>query len=750
MSGWKPVLVRGLLLAAPLLACSVTLAFLPAVTTKAAEAPTAHIPTPQAPLRLVVLPFKNLTGLAEQNWLGESFAESLTTSLSQRSQLSLIERSQLELILQEQGFSQSALADESQAPRLGKILGARQLLIGSYQQQGQTLQIQARLVDVETGQIAEGQAVKVEGSVDQLFALQARLAENLLMRLGVLPSPDERQALEASLKICNSHVVYAQYQQARILLRMISDKHLSHAIELLEKAVATEPDFVAAHVALSEAFSLRSRMRRFFASARNDDLQRALFHAQTALKQGKDLDAVYRATARAWQAQKQGQNALNAIRKSLEINPHETDSLLAFIEIAGQSAQSSEQIIQELQRYQPDTQDPWVQFSLVTLLMRQLKNQPQADYSQVRQILDRVRQQLPDLAYVPMKQAELALRTEEPDKALVYYQSALAMEPDSYLLYAFAGVSLVKHAQFAEIAENWLNKSVSLNPNFGYNLAFLGLLHLQRKELAKARSYLLQALEKLPDSAAIYSLLGFTAIQQEAIPEAYAYLLQALHYDGNIPGENMERGSILQSLAALALLLEKPQEALQYSKEALSAPDRDPVQALNQLIKIHLSLDQVQAARQEFEAYTARTGQPLSAGEKQIYAWIYLREALQKNPQDVNILNDLGSLALKENDPDEAQDYLEQASALAPEHPAVLFNLGLLKLQTQAYAEASALFQRVLTLEANHPKAAFNLGRALQKLGKKTEAKAIWTDLLKRHPDDLQILKALDSLEKKP
>ncbi len=742
MSGWKPVFSRVLLLAAPLLPLSLNFS----VATRTAQAQTV-----QAPLRLVVLPFKNLTGQAEQNWLGESFAESLNTSLSQRSQLTLIERSQLELILQEQGFSQSALSDESQAPRLGKILGARKLLIGSYQQQGQTLQIQARLVDVETGQIAEGQALKVEGPMDHLFELQARLAEKLLMSLGVLPTPEERQALAESLKICDSPRVYAQYQQARILLRMISDKHLSHAIEMLEKVVATEPDFVEAQVALSEAFSLRSRMRRFFASARNDDLQRALFHAQEALKQGKSLDAVYRATARAWQAQKKDQNALNAIRKSLEINPLETDSLLAFIEIAGQMKQPSDQIIQELQRYQPNnSQDPWLQFSLVTLLMRQLKTQPQADYSQVRQMLERIRLQLPDLAYVPMNQGELALRTGEPDKALGYFKTAVALEPDSYLLYAFAGVSLINQPQFGDVTEKWLNTSVSLNPNFGYNLAFLGLLYLQRKEHAKANSYFLQALEKLPDSSAVYSLLGFSALEVEKYPEAYAYLLQALNNDGKIPGENTERGSILHSLAALALLLEKPEEALKYAKESLNSPNFNSLKALNQLIKIHLNLDQVSTARQEFEAFTARTGQPLSDGEKQIYAWIYLRELLEKNPKDVNVLNDLGSLALKEKDPDEALDYLNDALALAPNHPSVLFNLGLLKLQTKAYSEAAGYFEQVLKLDSQHPKAAFNLGWALRKLGKKAEAKQIWTHLLKAHPGDLQILKALESLEQTP
>ena len=116
-----------------------------------------------APQRLVVLPFRNLNPSAEDQWLGESFAENITVALSQSSSLELVERSQLELVMQEQGFGQSAFADEQSAPKLGRLMGAQQMLIGSYQKQGQQLMVNARLVDVETGLIQGQQSVQLQG-----------------------------------------------------------------------------------------------------------------------------------------------------------------------------------------------------------------------------------------------------------------------------------------------------------------------------------------------------------------------------------------------------------------------------------------------------------------------------------------------------------------------------------------------------------------------------------------------------------
>jgi Flp pilus assembly protein TadD len=171
---------------------------------------------------------------------------------------------------------------------------------------------------------------------------------------------------------------------------------------------------------------------------------------------------------------------------------------------------------------------------------------------------------------------------------------------------------------------------------------------------------------------------------------------------------------------------------------------------LANLIMLYLNLDQVKEARAAFDAYTAQNGQDLNEEEKRLYAWIYLREQLLLRPNDANLLNDLGGLALGQKDPDLAEEYLEQAYALAPEKAAIMFNLGLLKLQQKQYSAAVSLFEKVLAQEPDHHKAAFNLGLALKKQGKKAEAREIWKQLLKATPADTQTLKAIESLEKNP
>ncbi|MGE3728059.1 MAG: CsgG/HfaB family protein [Candidatus Sericytochromatia bacterium] len=76
----------------------------------------AQMASSAPPLRMVVLPFKNITRLPEDAWMSESFSESLTMSLAQVDSLQVIERSQIQAVLQEQSFTQSAFVDPQTAP----------------------------------------------------------------------------------------------------------------------------------------------------------------------------------------------------------------------------------------------------------------------------------------------------------------------------------------------------------------------------------------------------------------------------------------------------------------------------------------------------------------------------------------------------------------------------------------------------------------------------------------------------------
>ena len=82
--------------------------------------------------------------------------EILTTDLSKSGQLKIVERSKINDILEEQKISLAELINStSQQVKVGNLLSAEYLLTGSYHYMDDEVRLNARLVDVESGQIVE-------------------------------------------------------------------------------------------------------------------------------------------------------------------------------------------------------------------------------------------------------------------------------------------------------------------------------------------------------------------------------------------------------------------------------------------------------------------------------------------------------------------------------------------------------------------------------------------------------------------
>ncbi len=78
--------------------------------------------------------------------------EMFCTGFVESRRFSIIEREQIEKILKERQFAQTGDVDAETARRLGKVLGVSYLLIGSMSKLGETFEVDARLVDVDTGE----------------------------------------------------------------------------------------------------------------------------------------------------------------------------------------------------------------------------------------------------------------------------------------------------------------------------------------------------------------------------------------------------------------------------------------------------------------------------------------------------------------------------------------------------------------------------------------------------------------------
>lgn len=237
---------------------SLTLALLLA----AAPAPAPASDKPLAPV--AVMPFKDLTNDPELAWLSVGIAETMTVDLRKGSQLQVVERDQLNHALAELKLQGLKPTDESSASKLGKMVGARTVVLGSYQAVDRQLRIVARFVDVETGVVRE--AAKVTGPTEQVFELQ----DAIVVKLAGTPFKDAvKRQKQKPKKTLAAYKLYAQS------FTVMSD---ADRAQLLQSALKEDPDFT---YAAEDLFDLQDRLKRLTSAnaaavSKNIEAQRAI------------------------------------------------------------------------------------------------------------------------------------------------------------------------------------------------------------------------------------------------------------------------------------------------------------------------------------------------------------------------------------------------------------------------------------------------------------------------------------------
>jgi tetratricopeptide (TPR) repeat protein len=122
-------------------------------------------------------------------------AELVAMDLSKVSELRVLERIKINVILDELKLGQSSYADRRLAPRMGKLLGSRRLVLGTVTGAGESaFRIDAQLVNTVDGTASGTQSN--EGNLDRFFDVEKRFVFALLDTLGIEIDKAERDAIE--------------------------------------------------------------------------------------------------------------------------------------------------------------------------------------------------------------------------------------------------------------------------------------------------------------------------------------------------------------------------------------------------------------------------------------------------------------------------------------------------------------------------------------------------------------------------
>jgi len=147
-----------------------------------AEAQTTTPPAPPTQARLLVIPFENATHEGRVYWLGEASAVALTDDLLALGAPAITRDNRLRAF---ERLHVPAVATLSHATviRLGQIVGAAQVVVGTFEVADDMLTVHARTIRIDVGRLSP--EIVEKGPLSELFATYARVARRIMPGSGV-------------------------------------------------------------------------------------------------------------------------------------------------------------------------------------------------------------------------------------------------------------------------------------------------------------------------------------------------------------------------------------------------------------------------------------------------------------------------------------------------------------------------------------------------------------------------------------
>lgn len=343
----------------------------------------------------------------------------------------------------------------------------------------------------------------------------------------------------------------------------------------------------------------------------------------------------------------------------------------------------------------------------------------------------------PDWDKALLFQAQSAAVAGNLEQAAALLRSAAEKFPENSKIKRFLAQVLIRSKQYDQAAEIY-KQLIAANAKDGESQIALALVYLELGKESKAEDLL----KKLTDSPEWQSQAGFYLGKLEEKRKDNKRALQ--WYDKVTDGPFVFDASV----SAISLLVRNKQYDEAESR-LFALQEQYPQQRTKiTLLLVELYNQQKNYARaydmvtdllavnpdQRDLLYThALTAD--RAGKKDILE-ADLKKILEKNPDDPEALNALGYSLL--SDParlQEAKGYLQKALQLRPNEAVIIDSYGWLLFKLGEPDQALVYLQQAYEKQQENEIAA-HLAEVLWALGKKSEAKKIFNEAIKRSPDD--------------
>jgi TolB-like protein/thioredoxin-like negative regulator of GroEL len=212
-----------------------------AVTYVMTQSRPAHATGPKI-TSLVVLPLKNLSGDAGQQYFVDGLSEELTADLARLANLRVISRT-----------SATPYADTHKpVPQIARELNVDAVLTGTVERSGRRIRVRTELIRGGTDEVIWAESY--DRNVDDLFRLEGEVSQAIAHEVGIKLTPQVQHRLERKATL-NPEAREAYLRALYFLDKDEDDKEgATKCLQYFQEAIAKDPGYAAAYVGLSRCY----------------------------------------------------------------------------------------------------------------------------------------------------------------------------------------------------------------------------------------------------------------------------------------------------------------------------------------------------------------------------------------------------------------------------------------------------------------------------------------------------------------
>ncbi len=258
---------------------------------------------------IAVLPFRTLSPDPNLGYEAEGIADSISSRLFSLNGVHPISMQALQRVdLKQPGAA------------IGRQVGANLIVNGTVQGQADRIQVIVSIDDLKQDTRVWSQAFT--GVRADLFTLEDEIATHLIQALSITPTVEERE--RAAIPATQNLAAYDLYLKGRDILKNRVDAGAgSEALALFDQACGKDPDFALAWTGVADSSLLlyKTKKESFWA-------EKALAAAREASRRNDNLPEVYFALGSVYTATGKNAQAVEEIKKALQLQPNSDDGYI--------------------------------------------------------------------------------------------------------------------------------------------------------------------------------------------------------------------------------------------------------------------------------------------------------------------------------------------------------------------------------------------------------------------------------------